>query len=69
MSTNETWGRISFLQCIPTNRSRFGIKLFVLVDHDTRFVLGVLPYEGKKTKLVENANISRKIIEVGGTAA
>jgi len=62
-------GRLSFLQYIPTKRSRFGIKLFVLVDHDTGFVLAVLPYEGKKTKLVDNATISRKNIGFGGTAA
>jgi len=60
-------GRLSFLQYIPSKRSRFGIKLFVLVDHDTGFVLAVLPYEGKKTKLVDH--VSRKDIGFGGTAA
>ena len=39
-------GRLVFKQYIPTNRHRFGIKLFVLCDCDTGILLGMIVYTG-----------------------
>jgi len=51
-------GRLAFKQYIPSKRCRFGIKLFVLVDVDTNFVLHVIAYQGKKTQLLgETTNL------------
>jgi len=54
LSVDETLvgfkGRLSFKQYIPSKRSRFGAKFFVLVDHDTKFVVKLLAYQGKNTK-------------------
>ena len=46
LSVDETLmgfkGRLSFKQYIPSKRCRFGAKFFVLVDHDTKFVVKLL---------------------------
>ena len=52
-------GRCYFKQFIPSKRSRFGIKLFVLSDCKTNYVLNFIIYIGQKT------NISRTNIAIG----
>ena len=42
-------GRLSFKQYIPSKRNRFGIKLFEIVDCQTRVVLDFIIYTGSKT--------------------
>jgi hypothetical protein len=44
-------GRLSFKQYNPMKRARFGIKMFLLCDCDLKFVLDVLPYQGKTTQI------------------
>ena len=40
-------GRLLFKQYIPNKRNRFGIKLFVLCDCQTRYILQFVVYAGK----------------------
>lgn len=42
-------GRLRFKQYIPLKRNRFGIKLFMIVDCETGFVLGFVVYTGADT--------------------
>ncbi len=44
-------GRLSFKQYIPSKRHRFGVKLFMLCDCDTKFVLNFIVYTGAETEL------------------
>ncbi|KAK7788744.1 hypothetical protein R5R35_000768 [Gryllus longicercus] len=44
-------GRLSFKQYIPSKRSRFGIKTFVLCDCQTGFVLDFIVYTGATTDI------------------
>jgi hypothetical protein len=44
-------GRLSIKQYNPKKRNRFGIKLFFLVDEETKVILAILPYQGKATKV------------------
>jgi hypothetical protein len=44
-------GRLSFRQYNPLKRSRFGIKYFALVDCETKFLVKMIVYLGKKTKV------------------
>lgn len=44
-------GRISFKQYIPSKRGRFGIKLFVLCDCRTGYILDFVIYIGSATKV------------------
>jgi hypothetical protein len=44
-------GRLSFKQYIPSKRSRFGIKLYVLCDVYTRFILDFIVYTGATTDI------------------
>lgn len=51
-------GRLSFKQFIKTKRHRFGIKLFVLCDVETDFILDFIIYTGAETRLLPyDANI------------
>jgi hypothetical protein len=43
-------GRVYFKQYIPSKRSRFGIKSFVLCDCKTNYVLNYIIYTGSKTE-------------------
>ncbi|XP_043597819.1 piggyBac transposable element-derived protein 4-like [Bombus pyrosoma] len=52
-------GRCYFKQFIPSKRSRFGIKLFLLSDCKTNYVLDFIIYTGQKT------NISRSNTAIG----
>ena len=42
-------GRLRFKQYIPLKRNRFGIKLYMIVDCETGFVLGFAVYTGADT--------------------
>jgi len=44
-------GRLSFLQYNPLKRSRFGVKYFALVDCETKFLVKIIVYLGKKTRI------------------
>ena len=44
-------GRLSFKQYIPSKRHRFGVKLFMLCDCDTKFVLSFIVYTGTDTEI------------------
>ena len=52
-------GRLSFKQYIKTKRHRFGVKLYVLCDCETGFVLDFIIYAGKSTNVEgqENQNL------------
>jgi len=43
-------GRLSFKQFIKTKRHRFGIKIFVLCDVETDFILDIIIYTGSTTE-------------------
>ena len=43
-------GRLGFKQYTPSKRHRFGIKLFQLVDCETKFVLDFIVYIGSTTE-------------------
>jgi len=43
-------GRLSFKQFIKTKRHRFGIKIFVICDVETDFILDILIYTGSTTE-------------------
>lgn len=57
-------GRLSFKQYIKTKKHRFGIKLYVLCDCETGFVLDFLVYIGKNTDvtLIENLGSSGSVV-------
>lgn len=44
-------GRLSIKQYNPLKRGRFGIKIFMLADTASGFIFGILPYQGKGTRL------------------
>ena len=50
-------GRLSFIQFIPSKRSRFGIKLFVICDCETSFVMDFIVYTGKDTDIVPDRDL------------
>lgn len=49
-------GRLVFKQYIKTKRHRFGIKLFVLCDCETGFILDFIVYVGKETDIDTETN-------------
>lgn len=50
-------GRLGFRQYIPSKRSRFGIKLFLLCDVDTSYVLKIIVYTGSSTNITEDRSL------------
>lgn len=44
-------GRVAFKQYIPSKRHRFGVKLFVLCDCETGFILDFIVYSGTDTDI------------------
>jgi Transposase IS4 len=46
--------RLGIIQFNPKKRARFGIKIFVLCDCETKFVLNFIPYQGKTTPFDSN---------------
>ncbi|UYV61742.1 hypothetical protein LAZ67_1006248 [Cordylochernes scorpioides] len=47
-------GRLGFKQYIPSKRKRFGIKLFVLCDVETKYILDFIVYVGKGTEIEDS---------------
>jgi hypothetical protein len=45
-------GRLNFKQYIPSKRHRFGIKVFVLCDCETGYVLDFVVYTGASTDII-----------------
>jgi len=55
----DLWkGRLSFKQFIKTKRHRFGIKIFVICDVETDFILNILIYTGSTTKYKKQTQAS-----------
>ena len=52
-------GRLVFKQFIPTKRHRFGIKVFVICDCQTRVVLDFIVYTGSSTEIELNDNLGK----------
>jgi hypothetical protein len=50
-------GRLKFKQYIPSKRNRFGIKLFLICDCSTGFVLNFTVYTGSATELVRTSEL------------
>lgn len=44
-------GRLSFRQYIPSKRHRFGIKMFILCDCESKFVLDFIVYTDSETQI------------------
>ena len=44
-------GRLHFKQYIPSKRHKFGIKMFILCDCRTGFIIDFIVYSGSKTQL------------------
>ena len=44
-------GRLHFKQYIPSKRHKFGIKMFILCDCKTGFIIDFIVYSGSQTKL------------------
>lgn len=44
-------GRLVFKQYIPSKRHRFDVKLFILCDCDTKFILNFIVYTGAETEI------------------
>ncbi|UYV76718.1 hypothetical protein LAZ67_14001866 [Cordylochernes scorpioides] len=47
-------GRLGFKRYIPSKRKRFGIKLFVLCDVETKYILDFIVYVGKGTEIEDS---------------
>jgi hypothetical protein len=43
-------GRLAFKQYLPLKRHRFGIKIYMLVDCQTRIILDFIVYTGANTE-------------------
>lgn len=57
-------GRLGFKQYIPSKRSRFGIKLFLLCDVETGYILDFIVYAGSETekKTVGDFGVSGAVV-------
>lgn len=57
-------GRLGFRQYIPSKRNRFGIKMFVLCDCETGFVLDLIVYTGAGTAIdnYEDVGMSGSVV-------
>lgn len=58
-------GRLSFKQYIPSKRHRFGVKLFVLCDCQTGFVLDFIVYTGSTTEHIDASTLEEGIGKSG----
>ena len=43
-------GRVSFLQYCPKKPTKWGLKVYVLADSETGYILNILPYTGGETR-------------------
>jgi hypothetical protein len=50
-------GRLSFKQYIPSKRNRFGVKLYVLCNCRTGFILDFIPYTGSTTPIYSDKRL------------
>jgi len=50
-------GKLSFKQYIPSKRNRFGIKLFLLCDCETKYVLDFIVYIGSATEITNTPEL------------
>ena len=57
-------GRLVFKQYIKTKRNHFGIKLFVLCDTKTGFILDFITYTGQSTELADTFNLGISLAAV-----
>jgi DNA polymerase III epsilon subunit-like protein len=68
LSLDETliraFGRIKFKVRIVSKAARFGIKLYVITDARTSFVLGVIVYTGKFTYSEAKTDSAKKTVQV-----
>ena len=57
-------GRLIFKQYIKTKRHRFGIKLFVLCDCETGYILDYIVYTGSQTEIdhVETLGVTGSVV-------
>jgi len=57
-------GRLSFKQYIPSKRHRFDVKLFILCDCETTYILDFIIYTGADTKIemINNLEVSGSIV-------
>ncbi|CAF1034879.1 unnamed protein product [Didymodactylos carnosus] len=57
-------GRLNFKQYIPSKRHRFGVKLFILCDCHTGFIMNFIIYTGQQTevKLDKELGMSGSIV-------
>jgi hypothetical protein len=65
LSLDETliraFGRIKFKVRIISKSARYGIKLYVLTDAETAFVLRIIVYTGKTTYTEENKDLKKTV--------
>lgn len=50
-------GNLSFKQFIPSKRSRFGIKTYLLCDCETGYVLDLIVYTGSDTEILDTEGL------------
>lgn len=50
-------GRLLWKQYIPKKRSRFGIKLLVICDVETDYVLDCIVYAGSGTEIIDDFDV------------
>jgi hypothetical protein len=55
-------GRLLFKQYIKTKRHKFGIKLYVLCDYETGYVLDFLVYTGAQMEMESKLGVSDGIV-------
>lgn len=57
-------GRLSFKQYIPSKRHRFGVKLFILCDCETKYVLDFIIYTGTGTEIemIKDLGLSGSVV-------
>ncbi|CAF1671042.1 unnamed protein product, partial [Adineta ricciae] len=57
-------GNLSFRQYIPSKRHRFGIKLFILCDCETNYILDFIIYTGADTEIerIDDLGVSGSIV-------
>lgn len=44
-------GRLSFKQYIPSKRYRFGVKVFLICDWKTGYIIDMIMYTGRDTEI------------------
>lgn len=50
-------GRLSIKQYLPMKRNRFGVKLFVMCDVETSFIVDFIVYCGAGTQITDPCNL------------